>query len=285
MNASYNLKEINHESMTDKSRQYKPTTVRRLDTLSGGQCAAPNCSKPLIARDGETLLSKIAHIEGASPKGPRYNHSMDVDERRHYNNLILLCDECHSMIDNKENEDKYPVELLQEWKKSHESMRLHQLSSNPSILKLAISAIADTAFEEDDQNKEVLDTFKIEDKIKHNAVKRNKYLIEEYKVYHTKINGIYAELENQGSFKKEKLLRIIRHLYLKTKGAYVADATNPLAIIQERADDIFEDIENALQEVLDKNEARFSEETIFALPIIMVDAFMRCKILEQPPRK
>jgi hypothetical protein len=36
----------------NKARQYKPTTVRRLDTLSGNECAEPTCSKKLIAEDG-----------------------------------------------------------------------------------------------------------------------------------------------------------------------------------------------------------------------------------------
>ena len=53
-------------SMKEKARQYKPSTVRRLDTLSGNQCAAPGCTRSLIAKDGETILSKICHIEAAS---------------------------------------------------------------------------------------------------------------------------------------------------------------------------------------------------------------------------
>lgn len=39
----------------DKSRQYKPSTVRRLDTLSGNECAHPECTKKLIAEDLETM--------------------------------------------------------------------------------------------------------------------------------------------------------------------------------------------------------------------------------------
>lgn len=52
----------------DKSRQYKPSTVRRLDTLSGNECAHPNCSKKLIAEDGISIISKICHIAAASKK-------------------------------------------------------------------------------------------------------------------------------------------------------------------------------------------------------------------------
>lgn len=31
----------------NKARQYKPSTVRRLDILSANQCAFPNCEKKI----------------------------------------------------------------------------------------------------------------------------------------------------------------------------------------------------------------------------------------------
>ena len=104
----------------DKSRQYKPSTVRRLDTLSGNECAHPDCSKKLIAEDGVSIISKICHIAAASKEGPRFDDNMTDEERRGFDNLILLCDEHHVMIDNKENEAQYPTSILKEWKHSHE---------------------------------------------------------------------------------------------------------------------------------------------------------------------
>ena len=68
-------------------------------------------------------------------------------------------------------------------------------------------------------------------------------------------------------------------LYIKTKGKYINGIENELEIIQMNADNIIEDIENNLLEIVDNNLSN-SEDTSFALPIIMVDAFMRCKILE-----
>ncbi len=204
-----------------KARQYKPSTIRRLDTLSGNECAHPNCSKSLIASDGISIISKICHIEAASRDGARYNSAMTEDERRHYNNLILLCDEHHVIIDNKENELLYPPSLLHEWKRNHESKQKDKLAKNRSLLSLAINAIAAEDFELslNHQNSNT-NPFKIKDKISHNSIKRNKVLIEEYKVYHAKISVLYDELELQGSFKKEKLLRNIRQLYLIIKGNY-----------------------------------------------------------------
>jgi len=270
--------------MTNKARQYKPSTVRRLDTLSGNQCAAPNCDRPLIARDNESITSKICHIEAASKNGPRYNPNMTDDERRHFNNLVLLCDECHTIIDNKENEKLYPIELLKEWKSSHESIMLNVLSTDFSLLSMAVDSIANATFDDFGENDtKNYNAFAIDKKIDFNAVKRNKALIDEYKIYYGKISSLYDELEQQGSFKKERLLRNVRTLYLKTKGNYVGDSADPMLVITENADNIIEDIEDTLITASEATKSRSKEDISFGITIILVDAFMRCKILEEPP--
>ncbi len=268
--------------MPDKARQYRPSHVRRLDTLSGNECAEPNCTRPLIGEDGISIISKICHIEAASKEGARYNSDMNDDERRHYNNLILLCDEHHTIIDNKENEGKFPVPLLQEWKKTHESKQLYKLRKT-SLLRLAIEAIADLDLDESDTPPKI-ESFDIEEKINHNDIQRNRYLINDYKVFYPKINAVYRELENQGSFKKDKLLRNIYRLYLKTKGKYVGGAPVPLDIIRTNSDNIIEDIENELLTLVEADGDFYHEDIIYGVSIIMVDSFMRCKILEEPPK-
>lgn len=267
----------------NKARQYKPATVRRLDTLSGNQCADPTCDKPLIAKDGKSIISKICHIEAASPDGARYNSKQSDDDRRHFDNLILLCDECHTIIDNKENEGEYPVPLLKKWKKDHESIQLTKLASNPTLLGAAINAIISADFEDETLN-DLADTnsFDIAKKLEYNAIKRNKPLIEEYKVFYAKISSIYKELEDQGSFKKEKLLRKIRSAYLKAKGSYVQGAKNEMDAIREHADDIIEDIEDELLKSITLDNQNYAEDLSFGITMVMVDAFMRCKILEEP---
>ena len=268
--------------MTKKARQYKPSTIRLLDTLSGNQCAWPNCTKKLIAEDEKSIVSKICHIEAASKNGSRYNPQMDDDERRHFNNLILLCDEHHTIIDNKENEKKYPVELLKEWKRNHESKLLHSaLQKNPMLLSDAIKSISNIDFnDENDDNSSK--AFNIKDKISFNAIKRNKARIEDYKIYYSKLNTLYAELETAGDFRKEKLLRNIKLIYLQVKGKYVTDSTDTMSIIRKNADNIIEDIENQLLEMVEKDVTLYKEDIIFGIAVIMVDAFMRCKILEEP---
>ena len=86
--------------MGNKARPYTQSTIKRLFLLSCNQCAVPDCNNSLEARDEKTIIAKKCHIEAASPYGSRYNSNMTDDERRASDNLILLCDECHSIIDN-----------------------------------------------------------------------------------------------------------------------------------------------------------------------------------------
>lgn len=233
------------EKTISKARQYKPSTIRRLDTLSANQCAKPNCHKKLVAEDKISIVSKICHIEAASKKGPRYNSNMTDDERRSYENLILLCDEHHIIIDNKENESEYPVELLKEWKKNHENKMLvsklasQPLSRHPLALNMVIDAIANSL----DNFEDVTDAGKApntETKIAHNKVIRYSPIIQEMSLYQGRLNKVYTEIEKQGSARKFMILNGLRHIYLEVKGNY-----SELSEIQENAD-------NILDQVIDK---------------------------------
>lgn len=112
-------------------RDYKPSDIKRLFAFSGNQCAEPSCTRAIIAKDGLTVVGKICHIAAASSKGPRFDKNMDDDDRRAFDNLILLCDEDHSIIDKKENEQKFPTALLKKWKKDHQE----KYSSTPIVIK------------------------------------------------------------------------------------------------------------------------------------------------------
>lgn len=53
------------------------------------------------------------------PGGPRYNERQTDEERRAYENLLLLCHPHHVEIDNDDN-NEYPVEKLRDIKQVHE---------------------------------------------------------------------------------------------------------------------------------------------------------------------
>ena len=270
----------------NKARQIKQSVRERLFTLSGNQCTHPECNRSLYIESGTMRVGIICHVEAVSKGGPRYNPDMTDDERRHYDNLILLCDDHHHVIDNKENEGKYSVKLLKRWKTEHYIQQMNsRLTKKPSLMMQAIKAIASINTEEElSRFKEDNIAFEIENKISYNSIKKNKSLIEEYCIFYAKINTIYDELESQGFFTKEKLLRNIRQIYLRTKGQFISENEDEIQSIQKHADEIYERVETQLFEQVKKLNENNDDDAFFAIPVIMVDAFMRCKIMEKPQR-
>ena len=276
------------KNQKDKSRQYKPSTVRRLDTLSGNECSEPNCNKKLIAEDGISIVSKICHIAAASKEGPRFDKTMTDDDRRSFDNLILLCDEHHVIIDNKVNEKKYPVALLKTWKAEHEKKIIELLSSknllsqHPLALNKVINLIG-LKMDEVLDLPEAINAPNPDKKILYNNIIRYESIIREFAPYQGKLNKIYEEIEKEGSTKKALVLHNIKMLYHKVKKDYPQ-----MEDIKKNADSIFDKVIEKIWENIEVAPNRikeFDKETIeFSLMIVVVDAFMRCNILEEPPK-
>lgn len=276
------------KELKDKARQYKPSTVRRLDTLSGNECAHPNCTKKLIAEDGISIISKICHIAAASKEGPRFDENMTDDERRGFNNLILLCDEHHVMIDNKENETQYPTPLLKDWKSAHEKKILELISSknllskHPLALNKVINAIS-YKLDEILNLPETENAPNTETKILFNNIRRYESVIREFAPYQVKLNKIYEIIEKEGSTKKELVLHNIKRIYLSVKSEY-----KNIEEIRSNADVVLDKVIETVWDNIDKAPNKldeFDQETIdFSLMIVIVDAFMRCNILEEPTK-
>lgn len=271
--------------MASNNRNYTEPTKKRLAILSGNRCCNPDCGASLVSKDGSTVTGKICHIEAKSQGGPRYNPNMTDEERDDFNNLIFLCASCHDQIDNMANVAKYPVALLKSWKQKHESsILIEEISKKPSLLLEAISEIADIDIDDVASSNSVGCPYDITEKIEYNDIKINKPIISEYSKLYGKVNKIYDELEKQGSFKKSKLLSNIKAIYLKVKGKYVAlhPHMSELEITKENSDKIYSEIERTLIESVESKKV-YKEDVSLAIPIIMTDAFIKCKILEEPP--
>lgn len=259
------------------ARNYTKQTLKKLFALSGNTCAFPGCTKRLVNQKN-ALDSNICHIEAAEPGGERYNKSMTDKERADYKNLILLCPQHH---DETNDIFTYTVDVLMEMKSKHESSCLQEvIKTNPSMLKNAITAISSIDISKPDEP-ESLCAFDPNDKITYNCIKRNYSFINEYKVYHTKVNSIYNELEFQGSLRKDRLLSNIRQVYLEVKGKYVLDSKKPMDIVRANADNIMDEVYDSLIQKVNGC-SLFEEDLVWGVRLVMVDAFIRCKILEEP---
>lgn len=104
-------------------RDYLSGTKEALVLLSDGFCYFPGCERPVIEFvDGQPLPAlEVAHINAAEPGGPYYDTDMTDDQRRHFDNLILLCKPHHTTVD-KRSPDNYPPEVRREWKRTREQL-------------------------------------------------------------------------------------------------------------------------------------------------------------------
>ena len=263
--------------MGKDARKYTVKTLKRLFGLSGNICAFPTCETRLV-NDRNALDSNICHIEAANEGGERFNELMSDEDRADYPNLILLCRQCH---DKTNDVLVYTVDVMRDIKQKHESTYLNQrIRNNPSMLKNTINAISSISLHEFSEN-ETLNVYDPKIKLNYNLIKTNYAVIQEYKVYQGKINTLYDELEKQGSIKKEKLLNNVNQIYNKIKGSYILDSENSIEIIRENSDKIYNEVYNNLYEQLE-NSKFFEEDIILGINLILVDAFIRCKILEEP---
>lgn len=95
--------------------------ARQLWAGCGGYCQNPNCNRFLFASVGENSVSlaNVAHIIGHGSNGPRSDHELaETIDRDGLANLIMLCLDCHKIVDELEKE--FSVEAMQQWKYEHE---------------------------------------------------------------------------------------------------------------------------------------------------------------------
>lgn len=122
------------------SNTHIPDSVKRdLWFAAHGRCEFAGCNKVLFEH-GITMdkcnISNYAHIIGDSPNGPR-GGSMSKELAKDISNLMLLCPECHKLIDS--DEEKYTVELLREMKREHEERILFVTGIQPNRKSLVVT--------------------------------------------------------------------------------------------------------------------------------------------------
>jgi hypothetical protein len=104
------------------SRSYSNRTLKVLWGRAAGRCAVPSCRIELVADateyDPVVLVGDIAHIVAAADDGPRGDATVAAKERDEFDNLILLCKNCHARLDGQKASNS--VEAIKELKKAHE---------------------------------------------------------------------------------------------------------------------------------------------------------------------
>jgi hypothetical protein len=97
-------------------------THKMLWGRAANRCAFPECRLEQVMdaseTDDESLVGEECHIVARERNGPRGNTPLASNSRDMYDNLILLCNVHHKLIDDQVN--TYTVQVLKEMKASHE---------------------------------------------------------------------------------------------------------------------------------------------------------------------
>lgn len=120
-----------------------------------------------------------------------------------------------------------------------------------------------------------INPFEIERKIAHNEIKLTKSIIDQYAVYHARLDKKYTEFDNSGANKSLSILQMINSIYIDSCVSFK----------EMDSDFIFlRVIESVKDKVL--NSANYViipiDELELCVNIIVVDAFICCKIFENP---
>jgi hypothetical protein len=156
-----------------------------------------------------------------------------------------------------------------------------------SDLSTVVNALSKKLFfEETTPELAVEDPFTPNQKIEYNNVRQFKSIIDGYKSFWGKLSTIYQEFDRQGTNKKHIVLENIKLAYLKEKTRLIQGnaGKEEIEIIREHADEIIQKVENSLvQQIESSSNIETSKESInISLQIVLIDAFIRCKILEEP---
>lgn len=118
-----------------------------------------------------------------------------------------------------------------------------------------------------------INSFEILRKIEFNNLLTVQTTINDYKIYYSKLNEKYKEFDKQGANKSFSVLSVIRSQYSKLVGKI----KDPNEIFFSIIDKIIEMIKKS------KNYIEIPyEELELCVSILVVDAFIRCKIFENP---
>ena len=116
-------------------------------------------------------------------------------------------------------------------------------------------------------------TFVIEDKINYNDLNGVRELINDYKIFSVKLDQKYTEFDREGINRSTSILQIIRRQYIKLR--------NEKKDSEEVFYGVVENIMKIIEESFNYRVLPF-EELEMCVDILVVDAFMRCKIFENP---
>lgn len=109
---------------TEVTRYISTRTSSLLWGRSAGRCQFDGCNRPLwksLVTQERMNAAERAHIYSYGDDGPRGHEGLDESTLNDHENLMLVCHQCHELIDQDRHGKKYSAGLLLGWKRAHEA--------------------------------------------------------------------------------------------------------------------------------------------------------------------
>lgn len=161
-----------------------------------------------------------------------------------------------------------------------------KVSPNPGLVATIINALADHASVEVCME-EVPPLFEIQDKINHNNLVEYKYLIEEYYFYAEAIADTYNILEEDTPEIRSKITTLINRVYRGIKNKKLSQSSDAaIDTIRLHCDVIIRETIEELRKryfaAANVDSSKFLEDIDAYIGYIVGEAFVNCKVLENP---
>lgn len=142
----------------------------------------------------------------------------------------------------------------------------------PSVITYVINRLADEPLAEIAVNPDTK-SFDLEPKIDINSLKKWRHIISKYTVFSLLVDKIYRAYDEQGVNKSFAVLSSLHDLYLNLASELTGDAL---------FDKLLESVYDIVNKDYEYNESLTREELQVNIKIVLVDAFVKCKIFKKP---
>lgn len=127
-------KNVKPESPVVLARKVPENIQKMLWGLTAGRCEFSGCNKDLFFHSVTLLagnFAQVAHVVAFREYGPRGHDGERPKVAHDLTNLMLLCPECHKLIDDRPTE--FPRRTLEAYKQDHEDRVRHVTSFGPDL--------------------------------------------------------------------------------------------------------------------------------------------------------
>lgn len=265
----YELENLNHENLNVPSIDLldkKNKIIIQVSATSTKQKIESSLSKDLLKKFSGYTFKFISISEDASNlRTKKYQNPYDIiftPKSDIYDIGSILNDIRIKEIDE--------IKEIHDFIKKELGVEISQVKFDSNLATI-INILSKEEWDESDNTLNV-NSFEIEKKITVNDLKNKSDLIKEYSVYHAKLDQKYSEFDSMGVNKSKSVLASIRKLYLDHKNKKDADTIFSLVI------------DGVIEKVLNSNNFQQIpiDELELSVDILVVDAFIRCKIFENP---